>query len=100
VAEVAWTDEALADVERARAYVARESARGAQTVVRRIRDAVRRLHEHPASGRMVPEFDDPVYREVIAGRYRVIYRLDADENRVRILMVVHGSRLLPPLPEG
>jgi toxin ParE1/3/4 len=99
VAEVVWTDEALADVERARAFVARESARGAQTVLRQIRDAVRQLRDHPRSGRIVPEFDDPVYRDVIAGRYRVIYRLDADENRVRIMMVVHGSRLLP-LPES
>jgi toxin ParE1/3/4 len=98
VAEVAWTDEALVDVERARAYTARQSPRGAQTVLRQIRDAVRRLRDFPASGRIVPEFDDPVYRELIAGRYGVIYRLEADESLVRIMMVVHGSRLLPPLP--
>lgn len=99
MAEVAWTDEALSDIERIREFVAQESARGAQAVLRQIRDAVRRLNSHPASGRMVPEFDNLAYREVIAGRYRVIYRLDESENRVRILMVVHGSQRLPLLPE-
>ncbi|MGH2587279.1 MAG: type II toxin-antitoxin system RelE/ParE family toxin, partial [Dehalococcoidia bacterium] len=79
--------------------VERESPRGARTVVRQIRTAVRRLYRHPASGRIVPEFGNPVYREVIAGRYRVVYRLEPDERLVRILMVVHGSRLLPPLPD-
>lgn len=49
---------------------------------------------YPESGRAVPEFDAPDIREVIESPYRIIYRARSD--RVDVLAVVHGARLLPP----
>ena len=40
--------------------------------------AVDRLHDYPLSGRVVPELDQPTVREVIAGQYRIVYRVTAD----------------------
>jgi plasmid stabilization system protein ParE len=36
----------------------------------------RMLAASPEMGRTVPEFQDPIIREIIAGSYRVVYRLD------------------------
>jgi plasmid stabilization system protein ParE len=48
---------------------------------------------YPESGRVVPELNRPTVRELIRGSYRIVYRLEPDA--VRILTVVHASRLLP-----
>jgi len=42
---------------------------------------------------MVPEFEDPLIRELIEGNYRIIYRI-INEFQVDILRIYHGSRLL------
>ena len=56
--------------------------------------AVDRLNRFPKSGRIVPEINDPLIREIILGSYRIIYHVRKD--LVEILMVFHGSRLLDP----
>ena len=55
-------------------------------------DAVERLSTFPLSGRIVPECEDPAIREIIFGRYRIIYRVQGD--LVELLTVHHGARLL------
>ncbi|HUQ80418.1 MAG TPA: type II toxin-antitoxin system RelE/ParE family toxin [Gemmatimonadaceae bacterium] len=63
-------------------------------VVDRLVAAVRRLHDYPLSGRLVPELARPTIREVIAGAYRVT------PDTVQILAVVHGARRFPPTEGG
>jgi toxin ParE1/3/4 len=58
--------------------------------VRRIVAAVERLKPFPESGRVVPERRSPDIREVIVGRYRVVYRRKS--NAVEISTVFRGSR--------
>lgn len=60
-----WSAEALRDIESVRTYIAEDSPRYADLVVRRIMSAVERLATFPESGRMVPERGDPMIREVI-----------------------------------
>ena len=43
---------------------------------------------------MVPEWENTDFRELSYGRYRIIYRIEADQ--VSILTVRHSSRLLDP----
>ncbi len=43
-------------------------------------------------GRIVPELDEPTVRELLIGRYRLIYELGTTE--VVVLAVVHGARSL------
>ncbi|MGE0539147.1 MAG: type II toxin-antitoxin system RelE/ParE family toxin [Dehalococcoidia bacterium] len=76
--------------------MARDSPAAAAAIVRRIRNEGRRLARYPEIGRIVPEYNDVSYREVIVVPYRVIYRYFRDQDIVRVLTVVHGSRLLPP----
>ena len=55
---------------------------------------VQKLKDFPQSGRMVPEAEDPVIREVILGNYRIVYR--THKELVEILTIYHGARLLNP----
>lgn len=52
---------------------------------------ISRLHEHPASGRHLPEFSDLPYREVIVKPYRFFYRVK--DETVWIVAVWHSSQL-------
>jgi plasmid stabilization system protein ParE len=74
--------------------------RNALTVVASIRDAVSRLPRFPESGRRLPESPDTGYREVIASPYRIVYRYQANEDRVLIIAIIHGRRSMPVLSDG
>ena len=97
MARLIWSETARADVRSIRQFVARDSQQAAARLAADITASVRRLRHFPESGRVDPEFDDPAYREIIVGRYRVIYRYNPDRDLVQIMIVVHGSRLLLPL---
>ncbi len=87
--ELTWSPQALRDLEGIRAYIALDSPRYADLTVRRVVAAVERLKAFPESGRVVPEQSAPDIREVIVGRYRVVYRRKA--GAVEIAMVFRGS---------
>jgi plasmid stabilization system protein ParE len=89
---IQWTETARADLRAIHAYVARDSRVYARRLVDRIRKSVGRLRRFPESGARVLEWDRPDVREVLAGNYRVIYRLR--NNTVQVLTVIHGARLL------
>ena len=88
-----WSPEALADVEEIRAYIALDSRSYADLTAQRIMAAVERLKTFPDSGRMVPERQSPEVREVIAGRFRIVYR--RRPHVVEIVTVFRGSREFP-----
>jgi toxin ParE1/3/4 len=88
-----WSPEALRDLESIRAFIAQDSERYAELVVRRLVGAVERLRSFPESGRVVPERNDPMVREVLVGSYRVVYRLV--QRQPEVVTVFRGSRLFP-----
>ena len=88
--ELIWSPQALRDLEGIRAYIALDSPLYANVTVRRVVAALERLKAFPESGRIVPERNAPDIREVIVGRYRVVYRRKAAA--VEIATVFLGSR--------
>jgi toxin ParE1/3/4 len=88
-----WSPEALRDLESIRTFIAQDSERYAELVVRRLVGAAERLRPFPESGRVVPERNDPMIREVLVGSYRVVYRLI--HGQAEIVTVFRGSRLFP-----
>ena len=86
-----WTRRAIADVQSITQFIAQDSPHAAQLVTQRLIAAVERLALFPQSGRIVPEIDDPLIREVIQGSYRIVYRLIRQE--LHILTVHHAARL-------
>jgi plasmid stabilization system protein ParE len=74
------------------AYIRRENPAAAAHFRQRAEQALRRLEQFPESGRVVPEFLDLPYREVIVPPYRFFYRLK--EAAVWVVAVWHGAQ--PP----
>ena len=50
------------------------------------------LAEHPDLGRIVPEFGEPILRELIHPPFRIVYRRDPE--LVRIVRIWRSERLL------
>ncbi|MDX5406075.1 MAG: type II toxin-antitoxin system RelE/ParE family toxin [Chromatiaceae bacterium] len=67
-----------------------------QRFVSNIIASAQRLTEHPDSGRMVPEFNQPNIREIILQPFRVVYLRDTD--CISLIRVWRSERLLH-LPE-
>ncbi|MBI5142169.1 MAG: type II toxin-antitoxin system RelE/ParE family toxin [Nitrospirae bacterium] len=94
VRKVKWTTRALQDLRNIHDYIARDSRRYARLQVERIRDAAANLAFFPLMGRNVPELPDSGFKEVISGNFRVIYRFDESDNRILVMSVMHGRRML------
>ena len=93
--ELIWSPQSIADLEEIRTYVAGDSPAWADLTVRRLVASVERLRQYPDSGRMVPERQSPELREVVAGKFRIVYRRKA--HVVEIATVFRGSRDFPVL---
>jgi len=92
LATVYWSRRALENLASIHEYwsdVASEQV--AERLTGELLDTVARLSDFPASGRMVPELESLERREIIAGNYRVVYRL-VNEETVHILMVVDARQ--------
>jgi len=91
---VLWTKQAQADLAAIRAFISQDSPHYASVIVSRLIAATDRLAPFPESGRAVPEFEDPLVREVVHPPYRIVYRLvGIDEGHV--LTVHHSSQSFP-----
>ena len=71
MAEVRWTLQALDDLEVICLFIARDAPPVAAVFAQRAFDATDRLAEFPRSGRTVPELNNPDFREIILGNYRL-----------------------------
>jgi toxin ParE1/3/4 len=92
VASVAWTPQAIDDVEKIRDFISKDSPSYGDLVARRLVESVGRLEQFPESGRVVPEFRDTTIREILWGSFRIVYRFNG--GRVDVLTVYHGARIL------
>lgn len=95
--EVSWSPEAVEDLESISEYIARDSVYYARAVVSRILSTTQNLAEHPFLGRTVPEMGNDKIRERFVYSYRLIYRIEPE--RVLIVAVIHGKRLLENIPD-
>ena len=93
--ELLWSPRSVADLEEIRAFIDVDSPAWADLTVRRLVAAVERLREFPDSGRMVPERQLPDLREIVSGKYRIVYRRKPD--LVEIATVFRGSREFPEI---
>ncbi|MDE0032685.1 MAG: type II toxin-antitoxin system RelE/ParE family toxin [Deltaproteobacteria bacterium] len=91
-----WTRTAAEHLVAIYEHIAQDAPLYAQRVVDRLTRRSEQIAQFPESGRIVPEYEAPDIREVIARPYRIIYRVKAE--RVEVLAVVHGAQRLPPAP--
>ena len=95
--EVTWSPEATEDLELIAEYIARDSEFYARAVVTEILSVSRNIREFPLIGRVVPEVGDENIRERFIYSYRLVYRVEPE--RILIVAVIHGKRLLENISE-
>ena len=93
IAPSAQTD--LADIVR---YIAQHNSDAAARLGFELITHAESLADFPEIGRMVPEFRQPILREIICRSYRIIYRLRRDNQRIEIVRFWHGARGFPHIP--
>jgi plasmid stabilization system protein ParE len=93
VTRIRWTQQAVEDLRLIREFIERDSAYYGRVVAERLFAATERLEVFPMSGRVVPELGRDDVREIIAGEYRIVYRMTVDS--VQLLTVFRSSRLFP-----
>jgi len=72
-------------------YIRRDKPSAAVNFRNRAEEILRRLEDFPESGRIIPEFPELPYREVIISPYRFFYKIKIDV--VWIAAVWHGARI-------
>ena len=92
-----WSPTAKFDLKDIAAFIAEDSTSAAERFVRSLFHAVERLADFPESGRIVPEFNDPVLREIIRKPCRIVYRVDNRKRTIEIARVWHAARGTPDI---
>lgn len=92
MAEVIWTEPALAELDALAEYIALDDPNAASALVKNVFDKTQRLENFLDSGRTPPELPDSVYRELVIPPCRVFYR--QDQQQVFILLVMRDERQL------
>lgn len=90
--KVHWTQKALSRLEEIEDYIATDSPARATRFISELIDQADQLSRFPESGRIVPEDEDQLRRELVHDGYRIIYRIH--NNSIYILSVFEGSRLI------
>src|SRR6218665_1849372 len=93
MANITWTGEAQQAIKNIAEYISRDSVYYAEKQIQRFFEAVEVLYEHPQIGKPVREYNHKLIREILVGKYRIIYLLKT-ETQIDILTVHHSARLL------
>jgi plasmid stabilization system protein ParE len=72
-------------------YIRRDKPSAAVNFRNRAETILRRLEDFPESGRIIPEFPDLSYREVIISPYRFFYKIKADS--IWVVAVWHSAQI-------
>ena len=57
----------------------------------------KRLTDFPQLGRVVPEFENSLIREIIVRSYRVVYSIDGGNQRIEVIRFWHAARGNPAI---
>ena len=92
MAQVIWTEPALADLDEIATYIALDKPDAARHLVQQVFAKTDRLEQFPQSGRWPPELGRGRYREIIVGPCRIFYR--TEQEKVYIVYVMRSERRL------
>lgn len=93
-----WARSAMVDLAAIYEHIAQDSPRYALIVVDRLTNRTKQIASFPLSSQAVPEYNRDDIREVIEYSYRIVYL--AEPERIYIIAVIHGARLLPDNPNA
>lgn len=91
--EIRWLDQAKKDLNEIFDYISIDSKKYAIRQVEKIISKTQIIKNLIRAGKVVEEINNSEIRELIEGKYRIIYRI-IDEGTVDILMIHHTARNL------
>ncbi len=92
MARIIWAETALNELDEIADYISLDNPRAAKNLVRSSFGRIEHLASHPKSGKVVEEFENSVYREVVVPPCRIFYR---QENEIiYIIHVIREEQLL------
>jgi len=94
MAEIIWSEPALADLDAIADYIALDNPEAASKLVERVFQHIDQLKDHPDSGSKPNEFRGSRYRQIIEPPCRVLYRHDKKVSQVFILHVMRSEQKL------
>lgn len=89
--KIKFTSSARTQFLSALSYIRKDKPSAAVSFRSRAEKILRRLEDFPESGRIIPEFSEFPYREVIIPPYRFFYKIKVDV--VWIVAVWHGTQV-------
>ena len=90
---IVFAESAVRDLEEIQEYYAEQHVpEVGERFVREIMALIGDLPAHPDRGRIVPEFDQPLLREIIHPPFRIVYR--RGKEAINIVRVWRSERLL------
>lgn len=90
---ISFAKSAIEDLESIKCYYQDQGAAHiGEEFVGAIVERIETLASHPDIGRMVPEFEDEQFRELIHPPFRVVYLRESDS--IKIIRVWRSERLL------
>jgi toxin ParE1/3/4 len=92
VCKIIWTEKASDDLAAIVRYISRHNPFAAERVGYGIYDRVQILSTYPEFGSIIPEFNDPEWRQLVYPPYRIIYHLSASNKTAEIVRIWHGAR--------
>lgn len=90
--KIIWSDLAIDDLKNIHEYIAKDSKIYADNLIVKLISKIDQLESFPKSGRIVPEFNSDIIRELIDGNYRIIYRVS--EYSVGKARIHHSAKQL------
>ncbi len=91
MAKLIWTEESLAWLRDIDQFLAETSDQAAVSFLEGIIDKVEMLCDHPRMGARLVDAAEREVREVLYGRYRVIYEFVEGADAIYVLAVIHSA---------
>jgi len=89
---VVFTELAVEDLEGISQYIQQDDPEAAKRLCRGLYDLAMSVGRNPFIGRMTPEYGDATIRDIVRGRYRIVYAVDTSTETVQIIRFWHGAR--------
>ncbi len=89
---VVWTQEALNRLYEIKEFISQDNPRRAAKFVDYLIQRGESISQNPRIGRVVPEISNSSVREIIAKKYRIVYRIQ--KNEIQILTAFEGHKRL------
>lgn len=97
--DIIWSRRATQELQEIAAYIADDNANAASRFVANVIDRVQRLALLPGLGGVFPDPRGRILRQMIVGKYRVVYQIDEQRRQVIVMTIWHSARRDPDLRE-